>query len=453
MAVIDRLKSYGAGQKLMPGPKPCLQPARLKKAAPFILAAFIYSGKGGFPTDTNYVAWPGFTFTFFSAAMADDGRHGGGWGNGGGGWGSHGGDGGSGGGGWSNGGGGWASHGGDGRSSAGGGSSNGGGDGGWGNGGGGGLINGGAGSGSQGGGGGSGGSGSDSGRASYARSCGGGSGSNPSSVSYDASRNVMKLDFKIGWGKHHDLLESAPYRSKPEPHRLERESHRRHEHEHAAPGIRERYFHDHDRRRFDGYLRNVLDGWKERDSVEALNQSVNSIAASKALAQPSDTPATSAAASYESPASAQQNDTPVDSTAKSYGRSASAQQRDRTVAGNTSLAIGNLAFMPNEVLAVGLDPASIERAKALGFKADPQAIALKASDHIVTRLTVPPGLDAARGRELLSRELPGRRFELNKVYRLYRAAVREEETAKPDKDKPTPAIVCDARRTVVLHGG
>jgi len=95
--------------------------------------------------------------------------------------------------------------------------------------------------------------------------------------------------------------------------------------------------------------------------------------------------------------------------------------------------------MPNEVLAVGLDPASIERAEALGFKADLQAIALKASDHIITRLTVPPGLDAVRGQELLSRELPGRRFELNKVYRLYRAAVREEEPGKPDKDKPTTA--------------
>jgi hypothetical protein len=114
MAVIDRLKSYGVGQKLMPSLKPCLS---LKKAAPFILAAFIYSGKGGFPTETNYGASPGITLTFFSAAMADDGRHGGGWGNGGGGgWGNHGGDGGS-GGGWSNSGGGWDSHGGDGRNS------------------------------------------------------------------------------------------------------------------------------------------------------------------------------------------------------------------------------------------------------------------------------------------------------------------------------------------------
>ena len=396
----------------MSGLKPRLKPARLKKAVPLILAGFLCSGSGGFLTETNNGESCGFTFTFFSAALADDGRgHGGGWGNGAGG-------------GWSNSGGGWGSHGGDG------------GNGGWGNGSGGGLSNGGG--GGSGGHGGSGG-GSDNGRASYAPSCSGGPGSNPSSVSYDASRNMMKLDFKIGWGEHHDRLEFAPHRSEPEPHRREPRSHRRHEHEYAAASIRDGYFHDQERRKFDGYLRHVMDGWKERDSIEALNQSVNSIATSNALAQPNDTPVKSAATSYEGSPSAQQNDTPVESTAKSYERSAPALQRDRTVVGNTKFAIGDLAFMPNEVLAVGLDPASIERAEALGFRADPQAIASKASDHIITRFTVPPGLDSVRGQDLLTSELPGRRFELNKVYRLYRAAVREEETGKPDKDKPTTA--------------
>ena len=294
----------------------------------------------------------------------------------------------------------------------------------------------------------SGGSGSDNGRASYAPSCGGGSGSNPGSVSYDPSRNMMKLDFKFGWEKHHDLLESAPHRPEPEPRRLEPGTHRRHEHEYAAWGIHAGYFHDHERRKFDNYLRNFLDGWKERNSVEALNQSVNSIATSKALAQQNDTPANFAAASYESSASTQQNDTPVESTAKSYGRSAFAQRRESAVVGNAKLAIGNSAFMPNEVLAVGLDPASIERAKALGFLADLQAIALKASDHTITRLTVPPGLDAVRGQELLTRELPDHRFELNKVYRLYRAAVREEKPGQPDKGKPATAECCFAWRVI-----
>ena len=161
-----------SGQKLMSGLKRPLKPARLRKTVPLILAGIICSGTGDFPTETNYGASLGFTFTFFSAAMADDGRgHGGGWGN-----------------------------------------------------------SGGAGSSSQGGIGGSGGvdgGGSGNGRASYAPSSGGGSGSSSSSVSYDASRNMVKLDFKIGRGEHHDSLESAPHGPEPEPHR-------RHEHEYMA---------------------------------------------------------------------------------------------------------------------------------------------------------------------------------------------------------------------------
>ena len=201
-----------------------------------------------------------------------------------------------------------------------------------------------------------------------------------------------------------------------------------------ASNIRDGYFHDQERRKFDGYLRNVMDGWKESHSIEALNQSVNSIATSYAPAQQKDT---TISPIITSNAPAQQNEPTVDSTAKNSGRSAPAQQNDRTVVGNTKFAIGDLAFMPNEVLAVGLDPASIERVEALGFRADPQALASEASDHSITRFTVPPGLDAVRGQDLLSRELPGHRFELNNVYRLYRAAVREGEPGIPDKDKPT----------------
>ena len=108
-----------------------------------------------------------------------------------------------------------------------------------------------------------------------------------------------------------------------------------------------------------------------------------------------------------------------------------------TVMAKTKFAIGGLPFLQNEVLAVGADPASIERAEALGFKADP-LINSDASDHTIVRLTMPPGLDAVRGQDLLSRELPGQRFELNKVYRLYRASAREEPVTL---DKSMPATV------------
>jgi subtilisin family serine protease len=108
-----------------------------------------------------------------------------------------------------------------------------------------------------------------------------------------------------------------------------------------------------------------------------------------------------------------------------------------TIMAKTRVAIGGLSFLPNEVLAVGADPASIERAQALGFKADP-LITSEAGDHQIVRFTVPSGLDAVRGRDLLSKELPGQRFELNRVYRLYRASAREEPVTL---DKSLPATV------------
>ena len=119
-----------------------------------------------------------------------------------------------------------------------------------------------------------------------------------------------------------------------------------------------------------------------------------------------------------------------------------------TIMVKSSVPISGRSFSPNEVLAVGADPASIERAKALGFKADP-LINSEAGDHTIVRLTVPSGLDAVRGQDLLSRALPGQRFELNRVYRLYRASAREEPVTL---DKSLPATVpgntatCDANR-------
>ena len=76
--------------------------------------------------------------------------------------------------------------------------------------------------------------------------------------------------------------------------------------------------------------------------------------------------------------------------------------------------------------------------KILGFRADPQAVLSEASGQIIIRFTVPPGLDAVRAQALLRTELPSHRFELNKVYRLYRA-VSESKPASQDKDKPAQA--------------
>ncbi len=264
---------------------------------------------------------------------------------------------------------------------------------------------------------------SDIDRPSYAAPSSSSDPGSHSSVSYDAGRNMMTLGFRIGERDRHDDLEPAHRGPEPEPER-----HWRHEHEFEGLNIRDRYFRERERRELDNYLRDVMDRLRESQSSATPAQSVNPLAPSNASAPQSETTVDSITTGYER-----------DPVATSYQRSPPVQQNDKAVVGNTRFAIGNSAFMPNEVLAVGLDPASIERAKAMGFRADPQAVVSKASNHIITRFTVPPGLDAVQGQDLLSRKLPGHRFQLNKVYRFYRAAMSEDKPGTPDKDKPAPA--------------
>jgi len=208
-------------------------------------------------------------------------------------------------------------------------------------------------------------------------------GTHQASVSYDASRNMVKLHVPIGG--HHEL----------------------HSVLHASqPGIMAMNVGDHladpqGKVATDTYIRNIVgDKDKEGQTVLALDKSV----------------------------------TPV---ATRYQSSMFERSDATTIMVKSSVPIKGRSFLPNEVLAVGAEPASIERAKALGFKADP-LINSEAGDHTIVRLTVPSGLDAVRGQDLLSRELPGQRFELNRVYRLYRASAREEPVTL---DKSLPATV------------
>jgi hypothetical protein len=110
----------------------------------------------------------------------------------------------------------------------------------------------------------------------------------------------------------------------------------------------------------------------------------------------------------------------------------------------TGLAFGGVSFQPLEVLGVNLDAASIARAEALGFsqvRASPGE-----SGATITRLFAPPSLDAIRARELLSQELPGHRFELNKIYRLYRAAMIDTREAAKPGESALAAPSCPAER-------
>jgi hypothetical protein len=97
----------------------------------------------------------------------------------------------------------------------------------------------------------------------------------------------------------------------------------------------------------------------------------------------------------------------------------------------TKAGIGGLSFSPFEVIGVNLDDESIKRAESLGFQA---GVATQGSLRIV-RFLVPFSTNASRGREILTKEFPGHQFEFNKVYRLYRAAVRDE-TGVPKSSEP-----------------
>ncbi len=209
-------------------------------------------------------------------------------------------------------------------------------------------------------------------------------------LSYDANRNMWHWHLKLG--EHHDGPRLAPHSSNHLDGRNHNESA-------AWFGIT----HPREPKELTNvYIRNLAD--------DKSKQGQTALALDKSL--------TPVAARYQSSV---------------FER----REEATTVMIKSRLPIGGLSFMPNEVLAVGMDPASIERAEVLGFKADP-LINSEASDHTIVRFTVPQGLDAVRGQELLSRELPGQRFELNRVYRLYRASAREEPVTL-DKSLPATA--------------
>lgn len=214
------------------------------------------------------------------------------------------------------------------------------------------------------------------------------------SLSYDANHNMMKLHLKLDAGREHhgDRHDAA--------HSIMRE---RLHHESPAwtigRGHRGDERHEFNSIRLHG-LQDSQEGWKERHSLE-FDRSLK----------------------------------PVETR---YRTSVFEKDSATTIMAKTRLPIGGLLYVPNEVLAVGMDRQSIERAEALGFKAD-QPLISESSEHTIIRFTVPKELDAVRAQDILSRELPGQRFELNKVYRLYHASARDDPvTLDKGQGPPVP---------------
>ncbi len=94
------------------------------------------------------------------------------------------------------------------------------------------------------------------------------------------------------------------------------------------------------------------------------------------------------------------------------GRSKRSSTADRGSAGS---------FKRSEVVAVNLTNKGRGKAQKLGFRVVSSSN-LSGFGARVTRLRVPPGLDAWAARQLLKREIPSDSFELNKVYHVYREA-------------------------------
>jgi subtilisin family serine protease len=132
-------------------------------------------------------------------------------------------------------------------------------------------------------------------------------------------------------------------------------------------------------------------------------------------------------------------DKAVSPVARRYSEGTKSPSLGTSIFAKTKFALGASEHSPNEVLAVGLDPQSIERAKALGFQADDPV----GADE-VSRLTVPSHLDALHAQDLLNHEFPGQQFELNKIYRIYRAQMRDE--AGPSVKSPPPEAKCPEDR-------
>ncbi len=199
-------------------------------------------------------------------------------------------------------------------------------------------------------------------------------------LSYDASKNLLKLHLKLGAGSRHKGHELEA------PHRFS-------EGRKAGLNLLTRGTHgekDNSRQLGSIPLRSLkADDWHREKSLAALDKVLR----------------------------------PIESR---YHRSImTAKPKAMTFFTKTKLGIGGLSFVPNEVLAVNPGPGAVARAEALGFRAEHGSQGTHGKSRVV-RFSAPPGLDAIRAEELLTKELPGQQFGLNRVYRLYRAAMRNE---------------------------
>jgi subtilisin family serine protease len=265
---------------------------------------------------------------------------------------------------------------------------------------------------------------------------------NTTTMDFDAERRMLRLGFTFGWGRHepdrHEIDVGRHHGGEQNDNHWRHDRHQRH-HRHEHDDGR----HDHDGRhgdRHDWANFHLRHRRHESADYNLREPGVPTIA----IPQPAAGPVAAAIVRNVYPTEPQQMPTSPTTLEKALDPVSSRyQEATRPLSPATTMMAGAQitagTFAPLEVLAVALDPEAIDRVRSLGFKADPAV----GTDEVV-RLTVPPGLDALRGQELLKHELPGRQFELNRIYRVYRASMSER--AGPSVVIPPPGERCAGDR-------
>ncbi len=117
-------------------------------------------------------------------------------------------------------------------------------------------------------------------------------------------------------------------------------------------------------------------------------------------------------------------------------------------------------YSHTEVLAANLSPAGAARARALGFQVSgpgpghgPGAGPGSGFGHGpgpgpggIAVMTLPPGLDPAQGMRLLQQNLPGERFQVNNLYRVYQPAMKQDGEGRPARLAIPGEIKCGGDR-------
>jgi hypothetical protein len=145
-------------------------------------------------------------------------------------------------------------------------------------------------------------------------------------------------------------------------------------------------------------------------------------------------------------------------TAREAAQARIRQRVSRPAARNYPLSVNGTvsappdSFVSQEVLALDLSEASVDRIRKLGF--DLGVSSPSGEGSALTTLIAPSNLGALEALALLRRELPAERFHLNRLYRPYHLAAGEEraaegtEAAGAGKVRPCTNDKCYARSAI-----